>query len=410
MDDKKERSLIRSNELHQSGMEFIEGKKEIPIGMSDDSVKSYNSIKSKLITLYNATEEDWDRWQWQMRNRISTVDILERIIDLSDQEKEDINEISKKYRWAITPYYAAVIDPKNPNDAVKKMSIPLLDELSEKGLADPTGEEYTNPAGIITRRYPDRLILNVTNLCSSFCRHCQRRRKIKQVDDVADWEAIDASIKYVEDNPEIRDVLITGGDPLTMSDEFLDKILTKVRNIKHVEIIRVGSRTPVTMPQRITPELVNILKKHHPIFMNTQFNHPGEITPESAAACRMLRDNGIVLGNQMVLLKGINDCKVTVRVLNHEMLKIGVRPYYIFHAKNVIGTLHFQTPINTGTEIIEYLQGKTSGLAIPTYIVSAPNGLGKIPMNPHYVVDEDEESITLRTWENNKVKVPKHGY
>ncbi len=407
MDENRRLSLQRSNELHAYGQDFLDKKKDIPLGIADPYLARYETMKAKILKELGASEENWNDWKWQMQNRIGSLELLEKILTLSDEDKKDIATVSEKYRWLITPYYLALADPENPADVIRRMSVPCIDELAESGIADPTGEEHTNPAGIITRRYPDRLILNVTNSCSSFCRHCQRRRNIRQADTDALASKIDESIEYIRQNTELRDILITGGDPFVLSDDFLEDIISRVRAIPHVEMIRIGSRTLVTLPQRITPELVRRLKKYHPIYLNTQFNHPIEITPEAKRACELLRDGGVSMGNQMVLLKGINDDEYVVRLLNQELLKIGVRPYYMFYAKNVIGTLHFRTPIRRGMEILEYLQGNTSGMAIPQYIVSAPDGLGKIPMNPNYFVREDDESITLRTWEKREVKVKK---
>ena len=408
MDEKRKRSLERAATLAEPGLYFLKQKEKIPFGLRDSSRKKYEVIKNILLSLLGGTEENWNDWQWQLHNRIESLSLLEQLIPLTGEEKKNIEQISKTYRWAMTPYYAALMDPDVPKgDVIKAMSIPCLDELSDSGVDDPSGEEYTNPAGCITRRYPDRLILNLTNACPAFCRHCQRRRRIKQSDAASQENQIQASIEYIRENPEIRDVLLTGGDALMLSDDRLEEIVSKIRAIPHVEIIRLGTRTPVTLPQRITPELVNRLKKHHPIFLNTQFNHPIEITPEAAEACKRLRDNGFVLGNQMVLLKGVNDNKYLVRFLNQELLRIGVRPYYMFHAKQVKGTLHFQTPVRTGTEILRYLQGNTSGLVIPNYIVSAPEGLGKIPLPPNYVVEETEDALTLQTWEGREITVSK---
>ncbi|MGI6168988.1 MAG: KamA family radical SAM protein, partial [Christensenellales bacterium] len=239
-----------------------------------------------------------------------------------------------------------------------------------------------------------------------YCRHCQRRRRIGEADLHASPSMIDDSIRYVQDNAEIRDVLITGGDPLAMDDDQLESIIRRLRAIPHVEIIRIGTRTPVTMPQRITDSFAKMLTRYHPIYVNTQFNHPAEITPESSAACERLANHGVFMGNQMVLLRGINDDKYIVRLLNQELLRIRVRPYYIFHAKRVVGTHHFKTSIDKGLEIMEYLRGNTSGMAIPTYIVNAPGGLGKTPILPQYLQEIAPEKILLKTWEGRLVEYP----
>jgi lysine 2,3-aminomutase len=264
----------------------------------------------------------------------------------------------------------------------------------------------TNPAGCVTRRYPDRLILNVTNECGMYCRHCQRRRNIGTIDRVANESVIAESVEYVRDHPEIRDVLVTGGDPFTMPTPRLERILAALRAIPTVEIIRVGTRTPVTLPQRIDAALCRMLARYHPLYVNTHFNHPQEVTEEARLACARLAAAGIPLGNQAVLLAGVNDDPFVMRCLNQELLKIRVRPYYIFHAKTVRGTGHFRTSFADGLDIMEYLRGYTSGLAIPAYIVNAPGGLGKTPLLPQYVMERTDDHLTIKTWENVMIRIP----
>lgn len=265
-------------------------------------------------------------------------------------------------------------------------------------------ELNNNPAGAITRRYPDRVIINVTNNCAAFCRHCQRRRNIGEKDIDKSENCLKESFEYIKKHSEIRDVLITGGDPLTLSDSSIENILNKIRSIKTVEIIRIGTRIPVTLPQRITDELVSILKKYSPVYINTQFNHPLEITKESSRACLALAENGIVLGNQMVFLKNVNTDYYTLQLLNQLLLKIKIRPYYIFHPKDVIGTKHFSISIAEGIRLFEQLRGNTSGLAIPTYIYNAEQGLGKIVLNRDILKNVDSDgNVVLETWEGNKI-------
>ena len=275
--------------------------------------------------------------------------------------------------------------------------------MSPAGSSDPMSEEFTSPAPCITRRYPDRLIINVTNQCAMYCRHCQRRRNIGEIDKNQPDAQLIAALNYVRNNREIRDVLVTGGDALLLSDKKLDWLLHELTRIKHVEIKRIGTRTPVTLPQRITPELCQIIKKYPPVYINTQFNHPREITPESKRACDMLVEAGAILGNQSVLLKGINNNPNTFKKLNQELLKIRVRPYYIFHAKEVKGTGHFITSVDEGLGIMDKLRGYTSGLAVPTYIINAPDGYGKVPILPRYHIRQNEHSVLLRTWENREI-------
>ncbi|HBE84511.1 MAG TPA: lysine 2,3-aminomutase, partial [Lachnoclostridium sp.] len=347
--------------------------------------------------------------QWQLTHRVTDVETLSKIISLSETEKMRIKKVEKKFRWAVSPYYLSLADPADRYDPIRLLSIPTYKELDDSCMdLDPMGEEFTNPAGCITRRYPDRLIMNVTNECAMYCRHCQRRRNIGEEDVHRSRSMILESIDYIRENEEIRDVLITGGDALCLSDEYLEWIIKQLKEIPHVDYIRLGTRCLVTMPQRITDQLCSMLKKYHPIYINTHFNHPIEVTKESKAACEKLADSGIVLGNQAVLLNGINNDKYIMRVLNHELLKCRVRPYYIFHAKHVRGTAHFNTSIEDGIEIMEYLRGYTSGMAIPTFIVNAPKGLGKTPIFPNYIVSRGPGYVQLRTWEGNIVKYEDH--
>lgn len=399
-------SLQRAEELRKRNLPYEEARRHIARGTDPVFVDRYIAQKDRILTLLGATEDEWDDWKWQFENRIDSLDKLEKVLKLTRQEKQDILAVSGRYRWAITPYYLALINPRDPLDPVRMMSIPSALELDETGYVDPMDEEHTNPAGVITQRYPDRLILNVTNACAMFCRHCQRRRHIGENDHEASVQLLKESVAYIRQHKEIRDVLITGGDPLTLQNGFLDALISRIREIPHVEIIRIGTRTVVTMPQRITPELVGMLRKYHPLYINVQFNHPQEITREVLEACGRLADAGIQVGNQMVLLEGVNNNKHIVRLLNHELLKARVRPYYIFHAKEVIGTRHFQTSVDDGLEIMNDLRGNTSGMAIPTYILNAPGGLGKIPLLPDYIQERTDETVTLRTWEGKIVTYP----
>lgn len=404
--DSRTISNQRAIELGKYNAPFEAARARIIKGTDKAFTERYQEQKARLLALFHATGEDWDDWRWQFRNRIDDADVLAEILELDNRTISDIKRVGDRYRWAITPYYLALIDPKDKHDPVRLMSVPSLEELDMEGDPDPMDEEHTNPAGVITRRYPDRLILNVTNACAMFCRHCQRRRRIGERDVDSRADLIDESIGYIAAHPEIRDVLITGGDALALSDAMLESIISRLRAIPHVEIIRLGTRMVVTLPQRVTPELVEMLRKYHPVYVNVQFNHPQEMTPEAKKACGMLADAGVPLGNQMVLLDGVNNDKYVVRVLNHELLKARVRPYYMFHAKQVIGTRHFQTSVDDGIDIMEHLRGYTSGMAIPTYIINAPGGRGKTPILPQYILEKDDETITLRTWEGKIIKYP----
>lgn len=339
---------------------------------------------------------------------IGDVETLAKIISLSEKEKLNIQTVGNKFRWRVSPYYLSLIDPDDKLDPIRLMSIPIIAELDLAGELDPMEEEYTNPAGSITRRYPDRLIINVTNECAMYCRFCQRRRNFGSVDKPTTGCAIDESIEYIKANPEIRDVLLTGGDSLSLCDDILERIIKKLRAIEHVEIIRLGTRMIVTLPQRITDNLCNMLKKYHPIYGNTHFNCPIEVTEESKAACEKLANSGIPLGNQTVLLNGINNKKFIIKKLNQDLLKCRVKPYYIFYPKNVKGTTHFCPSINDGLEIMKDLRGHTSGLAIPTFIVNAPEGKGKIPLVQDNIIELNDEYAVLKTWEGDLVRIRNH--
>lgn len=398
--DRKKRdiALDRAEELKQHIASYIEAAKSIPTGFKLES--EYQARKKRIMEFFGATDKDWQDWHWQMRKRISDVKTLRKLWPITDEETKQIESVSVQFRWTVSPYYLSLMDPDNSECPVRMQGVPNIKELQDSwGKADPMAEEYTSPAPRITRRYADRLIINVTNQCAMFCRHCQRRRSIGEIDKPAPIEEIKSAIDYIRNNPEVRDVLITGGDPLTLSDEWLDWILTELDGIEHLEIKRIGSRTPVTMPQRITPELCEMLERHHPLYLNTHFNHPKEVTQEALQATRRLAKAGIQIGNQAVLLKGINNNPHVMKKLNHELLKIHVRPYYIFHAKPVKGTTHFVPTVQEGLEIMENLRGYTSGLAIPWYIINAPGGAGKTPLVPQYLLSMGKDYVMIRTWE-----------
>lgn len=408
MDEKRKIALQRADELKNRIRPYLEVKDSILTGF--DLVDKNKKNKEKILDFFNATEDDWNDWHWQIRNRICDVETLGKIVNLKEEDKEVITKIQKDYRWAISPYYLSIMDLESTSCPVWLQAIPSVYELDDPyGKEDPMAEEYTSPAPRITRRYPDRLILNVTNQCAMFCRHCQRRRNIGEIDKPAAKDDIKEAIQYIRDNPEIRDVLITGGDPFTLSDEKLEWIISEIRAIPTVEIIRLGSRTIVTMPQRITQKLCDMLEKYHPLYVNTHFNHPREITPEALEATRKLAKAGIPLGNQAVLLKGINNDPHVMKKLNQTLLRIHVKPYYIFHAKSVKGTSHFVTRIEDGLEIMEHLRGHTSGMAIPTYIINAPDGNGKTPILPHYLISQGKDYVLIRNWEGKVFKYP-NGY
>jgi len=400
----REISKNRADELKAYSVSYLEAKKTLKYGLDEKIAARIQASKALIIKHLNVGDKEYEDWRWQFKNRFTSFDKLDFYFSFSEHEKRRLEEITQKYRMAITPYYLSLIDPADPEDPIRRMALASYDELDETGFLDPMLEAQTNPCGLITRRYPDRLIINVTNACAMYCRHCQRRRKIGEIDKASAPKDIEDSINYIRENPEIRDVLITGGDPLTLPDYYLEKLIGSIRSIPHVEIIRIGSRMPVTLPQRITPELVSILKKYHPFYINTQFNHPVEITEEAARACDLLADNGIMSGNQMVLLDGVNNDPYVVRLLNQQLLRIRVRPYYIFHPKKVKGTQHFYVNIEDGLSIIDSLRGHTSGMAIPTYIINAPGGQGKVPLLPSYITSHKDNKYYIKNWEGKIIE------
>lgn len=358
-------------------------------------------MKTKNGLFADVSAENWNDWKWQVRNRIETVEDLKKHIEVTVEEGEGVQECLRSLRMAITPYYLSLIDLNDPNDPVRRQAIPTAKELhrSDADLLDPLHEDEDSPVKGLTHRYPDRVLLLITDQCSMYCRHCTRRRFAGQTDSSVPTDQIDKCIDYIRGNPVVRDVLLSGGDALMLSDDRLEYIISELRSIPHVEIIRIGSRTPVVMPQRITQELCDMLKKYHPIWVNTHFNHPNEITEESARACAMLADAGIPLGNQSVLLAGVNDCVHVMKTLVRGLLRIRVRPYYIYQCDLSFGLEHFRTPVSKGIEIIEALRGHTTGLAVPTFVVDAPGGGGKIPVMPDYVISRSPHKTILRNFE-----------
>lgn len=358
--------------------------------------------KSRRNGLFlDVPDEQWNDWKWQVKNRVETVEDLKKYMTLTPEEEEGIEACLKTLRMAVTPYYLSLIDLNDPNDPVRKQAIPTAAELhqADADLLDPLHEDTDSPVKGLTHRYPDRVLFLITDMCSMYCRHCTRRRFAGHDDCSVPKDQVDACIEYIRNHPEVRDVLLSGGDALLVSDERLEYIISELRKIEHVEIVRIGSRTPVVMPQRITQELCDMLKKYHPIWLNTHFNHPNEITEESAAACARLADAGIPLGNQSVLLAGVNDCIHIMRRLMHGLVQMRVRPYYIYQCDLSFGLEHFRTPVSKGIEIIEALRGHTSGFAVPTFVVDAPGGGGKTPVMPNYVISQTPGRVILRNFE-----------
>lgn len=360
-----------------------------------------NTFSRRKELFPDVTDEQWDDWKWQLANRIVNIEQLEKYVDLTPEEIEGAKKTLESLRMAVTPYYISIINPDDPHDPVRKQAVPLSAELfkSSADLDDPLHEDVDSPTPGLTHRYPDRCLLLITDQCSMYCRHCTRRRFAGQNDNALPMEQIEKAIDYIAAHPEVRDVVLSGGDALMVNDDVLEHIFKRLRAIEHVEMIRIGSRTPVVLPQRITENLCNIIKKYHPVWVNTHFNHPNEITPETKKACDMLADAGCPIGNQSVLLAGVNDSVDIMKDLVHGLTKIRVRPYYIYQCDLSNGLTHFRTPVSKGIEIIEGLRGHTSGLCVPTFVVDAPGGGGKIPVMPQYVISQAPGKVVLRNYE-----------
>jgi lysine 2,3-aminomutase len=342
----------------------------------------------------------WNDWHWQQRERVTRLEQLERVIQVSPEERRAAVLTDAEFHMGITPYYAALMDPADPSCPIRLQSVPTLGELNilPSDREDPLAEERDMPVPGITHRYPDRVLFYTTHNCPVYCRHCTRKRKVSDPTIAAAKRQIEESLAYIERHAEIRDVVISGGDPLSLSDDRLDYILGRLRAIPHVEIFRLGTRNLVTLPQRVTDDFVRMLRPHHPVYVNTHFNHPRECSAEAYEAARRLADAGCVIGNQMVLLKGVNDDPRIVKELNHKLLLMRIRPYYIYQCDLARGISHFRTPIETGIRIVEALRGHTSGLAVPHFVVDAPGGGGKIPVNPDYVVSHEGKRWVFRNF------------
>lgn len=399
----RKKSLIRSNELDEIAINDIKHKSGVRVGFSEFSKKIYATTKNKILNELNASEEDWNNPKWQLKNRINDVDEISKYTNLTDEEYENIKRVGEKYRFAITPYYFSLTDFNNPLCPIKLQSFPNISELEKSGQLDPMNEEQSNPSGKITRRYPNKLIINVTNACPMYCRHCQRRRLIGGFDKNTSKSDLDESIDFIRNNPTIREVLVTGGDALLLPNKRLEYIFNELYNIDHVDVLRIGTRTLATLPFRIDEELALLLREYK-VNISTQFNHACEITPEAVRAIDILVDHGILVRNQMVLLHNINDDKYCIQKTNEELQKYRVIPYYLFHPKDIMGTAHFQVDISKGLEIMKHLEGRTSGMCKPTYVYNSPLGLGKVPLVPMENIEHDEEGYKFITWENKLVK------
>ncbi len=343
----------------------------------------------------------WNDWHWQMRHRLTGVAELKRVLTLTPEEEEGVTRALQHLRMAITPYFASLLDPHNPGCPLRRQVVPTSQELSlgRADMADPLSEDCHSPVPGLVHRYPDRVLVLVTDQCAAYCRHCTRRRLVGARQQVMGLAQMDRVVRYVAQHSEVRDVLISGGDPLIMGDRHIEHLLARLRAIPHVEIIRLGTRVPVYLPQRITPELVAMLRRYHPLYINIHFNHPDEVTPEVQAACARLADAGIPLGSQTVLLRGINDCPHVMKRLMQRMLMLRVRPYYLYQCDLSQGIEHFRTSVARGIEVIEGLRGHTTGLAVPQFVIDAPGGGGKVPILPQYLISLGEGRAVVRNFE-----------
>jgi len=364
--------------------------------------KKVEETKEVIPPLWkNVSEREWNDWRWQLRHRITTYEQLKEILELTSEEIEGIKHSKGRLALAVTPYFASLMDPFNPNCPIRRQAIPRVEEihLSKNEMVDPLGEDKHSPVPGLVHRYPDRVLLLVTDQCAVYCRYCTRRRLVGSHERSITQGNFEEVLRYLKSHRKVRDVLLSGGDPLLLENERLEEILSRLRALPHIELLRIGTRAPVTLPQRITGGLVRMLKKYHPLMISIHFTHPKEITDAVRRACNELADGGIPLGSQTVLLKSINDKPYIMKKLVQELLKIRVRPYYIYQCDLAMGTEHFRTSVATGIQIIEKLRGHTTGYAVPTYVVDAPGGGGKIPLQPDYVVSRGKGKIALRNYE-----------
>ncbi len=393
--------------------------------VSVNKIKNVDISSFRKIYFPNATISEWNDWRWQINNCIRTAKDLKTIIRLTDDEREALsysynNEDNKEPRpdkgslpLKITPYYASLLDEKNPYQPIRRSVVPVTAEyLRIPGENDdPLREDAYSPVSCIVHRYPDRVLFLVTNCCSTHCRYCTRSRMIKKstnaLSSIENWEE---AITYIEKTQTVRDVLLSGGDPLILPDEKLDWLLSRLRRIPHIEILRIGTKVPIVLPQRITPSLTRTLKRHHPLFISIHVILPDELTPEANQACNLLADAGIPLGSQTVLLAGINDKLETIKRLVHALLKIRVKPYYLFQCDPISGSSHFRTPIEKGIDIIKGLRGYTSGYAVPTYAIDIPGSGGKVPLYPNYFIGKEGNCFLLKNYEGDIYLYPAHDH
>lgn len=361
--------------------------------------------EKNILSLFKGSSElDWEDWRWQWRHRIKKKETLAKIVHLTQEEEEGIDRVGSKLSMSIPPYFASLINPDDPSCPIRRQCIPSSHELetSKEEMLDPCGEDQHSPVHGLVHRYPDRVLFLVNEMCAMYCRFCTRSRMVGEGKRTLSTATYEKAFSYIRSHKEIRDVLISGGDPLMLGNPLLEYIIQNIKSIKHVEFLRVGTRVPVTLPQRIDMSLIQIFKKYSPLWMSVHFNHAREITDRVKRACNLLADNGIPLGSQTVLLKGINDDPQVMKKLMHELLKIRVRPYYIYQCDPIVGSKHFRTPLTAGLNIMENLCGHTTGYAVPTFVVDAPGGGGKVPVSPLRIVSHDDHSYTLRNFEGKQ--------
>ena len=349
----------------------------------------------------DVTDGQWSDWRWQVKHSIRTPDALKKVLRLTAAEEEGFLATREVFQMATTPYYAALMDPADPTCPIRRQAVPNIAEthVTDAEMRDPLTEDAHVVAPGLVHRYPDRALLLVNNMCAMYCRFCTRKRYTGAVNETLPKAEFQQVLEYLHAHPEVRDVLVSGGDPFMMADARLDELLAGLRSVPSLEVIRIGTRVPVVLPMRVTTELAQILRKHAPVWVNTHFNHPKELTPEARAACGRLIDVGIPMGNQTVLLKGVNSSVRTLKVLFQQLVAARVWPYYLYQCDLVEGTDHFRTPVAKGLEVMEQLRGHTSGFAIPTFVVDTPGGGGKIPLSPQYQISASTEETTLRNFE-----------
>jgi lysine 2,3-aminomutase len=388
---------------------LIQAEGEPPLGglfkglEEEDEPPSKRGLTTRERLFGHVPQRDWNDWKWQFRNRITSVEGLAKLIPLSPNELAELKLVITRYPFAVTPYYLSLINLDDPQDPVRKQAIPCFDEIAmaDMGEEDPLEEKRDSVVPGLVHRYPDRVLMVLTDICPMLCRHCTRKREWQHGGWVRTEEEIQAMLHYIRSNKQVRDVIISGGDVLTLATSKLESVIRRLFQIDHLEMVRIGSRYPVVLPQRIDDELCEMLSKYGPIWFNTHFNHPNEVTPEAAAACQRLLRAGLPMNNQTVLLRGINDNTETQLELSHRLLKARVRPYYLFQCDEVQGTEHLRTPVETGLKIIEGMRGFTSGLAVPTFVIDLPQGGGKVSLQPDYILSRTPERLILRNYQGN---------